>query len=191
MSNRPAFICRHGVFTKGQCETLIRLGEKIPPRYGGVQRSNGQRKLDKELRQTLVREIRESDLVFDPYIEKIQRVILEINDTYFGFDLFRSDRPFVNLATYGVGGKFHEHSDMQGSSIRRARDRKISVSILLSDPYDYTGGEFIIDGKIVDRTNCGQGGMAVYPSWRNHKIQPVHSGERVTLCAFFNGPSWR
>ena len=191
MSNRPPLICRHGIFTKGQCEAMIRLGENIPPRFGGVPQGRGQRRLDGEKRKALVREIREADTDFDSYVEKIRRVVLEMNDKYFGFDMFRHERPFANLATYEAGGKFHEHIDLQSSTMQRTVDRKISVSVLLSDPDDYDGGDFIVGGLPVDQTNCGQGGMVLYPSWRAHKVQPVTSGKRITFCAFFSGPSWR
>ncbi len=72
------------------------------------------------------------------------------------------------------------------------RDRKLSLTVMLSDPSDYTGGEFVFD-RSVKLTNKveGKGTVALFTSHTPHMVTEVTSGVRNILFIFITGPSWR
>ena len=68
--------------------------------------------------------------------------------------------------------------------------RKLSVTVSLSDPKDYKGGEFEFDMRNTDKgTNqpyvCHEikpkGSIVVFPSFVWHRVKPVTSGTRYSL----------
>jgi predicted 2-oxoglutarate/Fe(II)-dependent dioxygenase YbiX len=80
--------------------------------------------------------------------------------------------------------------------------RKISVTINLSDPLDYDGGDLWLtkhpqDSRISELetfTNPSfrdKGAVVVFPSWIRHRVTPVTRGTRYSAVAWFNGPPLR
>ena len=88
-----------------------------------------------------------------------------------------------------MGGNFEWHCDY-GVAPNRDVWRKLSLSVQLSKPEDYEGGELII----VDYYNqhCqipkGQGACAVFDSRCPHTAKPVTKGERLVLVGWASGP---
>ncbi len=72
------------------------------------------------------------------------------------------------------------------------RDRKLSVTVQLSDPEDYEGGYFEFQEVENPSDECrGKGTVLIFPSYLQHRVTPVTSGVRKTLVAWFEGPTWR
>lgn len=73
-------------------------------------------------------------------------------------------------------------------------DRKLSITIQLSDPKEYEGGEFIIDPQY-EQPNPdvlkSKGTIFVFPSPIRHKVTPVTKGTRKSLVAWVEGPKWK
>ena len=65
--------------------------------------------------------------------------------------------------------------------------RKISMTLLLSDPATFEGGdlEFMSKGKNV---KLKQGQAVFFASWLQHRVKPVTKGERYSLVMWFGGP---
>jgi PKHD-type hydroxylase len=71
-------------------------------------------------------------------------------------------------------------------------DRKISVTVQLSDPKDYEGGDFQFqECETPDASAKVKGTVLVFPSYLKHRVLPVTSGVRQSLVAWFEGPRWR
>jgi PKHD-type hydroxylase len=70
-------------------------------------------------------------------------------------------------------------------------ERKISLSVLLSDPEEYEGGEFEIcnNGNLDMLTSVKpkKGDILFFASWMPHRVKPVISGERKSLVAWVMG----
>ena len=63
--------------------------------------------------------------------------------------------------------------------------RKLSFSLLLSDPEEYSGGELqVLDQTVKER---GAGTFAVFPSSMRHRVLPVTRGERRALIGWASG----
>ena len=79
-------------------------------------------------------------------------------------------------------------NDVQGK--HQPPVRKISMTLLLSDPSTFEGGEleFMSKGK---RAKLKQGQAIFFASWLQHQVKPVTKGERKSLVMWFGGPSFK
>jgi PKHD-type hydroxylase len=119
--------------------------------------------------------------------KRIQDVALDINQNFYGFDV-SGIQPFqYTVYKDTVQGNYPWHRDLtligDFTSIR-----KLSLSILLSDTADYSGGRFLFapDGNRVE-IEQKQGRLIVFPSWTPHSISPVLSGTRISLVSWLHG----
>jgi predicted 2-oxoglutarate/Fe(II)-dependent dioxygenase YbiX len=72
------------------------------------------------------------------------------------------------------------------------RDRKASLTVMLSDPSEYEGGEFVFDPNLRQRPVVeGKGTVALFTSFSPHMVKPITSGTRNILFIFITGPAWR
>ena len=71
--------------------------------------------------------------------------------------------------------------------------RKLSLTLQLSDPKDYTGGEFEFESEIepLPPQHTKKGTVLVFPSFYKHQVKPVTSGTRHSLVTWVEGPHWR
>lgn len=89
------------------------------------------------------------------------------------------------LTRYDPGMEYGEHVD---ASIMRANTTlrsDVSMTIFISDPESYEGGELIIraaDKEI--RIKEAAGKAIVYPSTFYHRVAPVTSGRRIVAITF-------
>ena len=73
-------------------------------------------------------------------------------------------------------------------------DRKLSVTIQLSDSDDYEGGDFLFDPQYEPPDKMSlrkKGTVLVFPSPIKHKVEKVTKGIRKSLVAWVEGPKWR
>lgn len=113
--------------------------------------------------------------------------ITQVNDELFRFDtsgIWDYDPPVVIRYVPGQG-HYDWHTDCAESSPRR----KISFTVLLSDPSDFDGGDLEIQGF----GTCPRvrGTLNVFPAFMWHRVTPVTRGERVVLVGWIQGPTFR
>lgn len=96
------------------------------------------------------------------------------------FDIDDVEAP--QLAEYAVDDKYDWHLDYGPSN---ARLRKLSVSVQLSSPTDYDGGELEFRASGVAPKE--QGALVVFPSFLGHRVLPVTRGIRYSLVAWAIG----
>lgn len=71
-------------------------------------------------------------------------------------------------------------------------DRKVSITVMLSDPTEYTGGEFVFEKGYPLTTKVeGKGTVAMFTSYTPHMVTEITSGVRNILFVFMTGPTWR
>jgi PKHD-type hydroxylase len=119
--------------------------------------------------------------------EKFSFLVGHVNYDHFmydieGFDAFQYTR-------YKEQEHYTWHYDSFGGY--QNFDRKISASILLTDPKDYEGGEFeIILGGNVNNPVVAKpkkGDVIFFASWMPHRVAPVTSGVRKSLVCWILG----
>lgn len=107
----------------------------------------------------------------------------------------------VTMLKYEESGHFTWHVDvlargqMDYPGLGTGLERKVSVTVNLSDPADYDGGELqFIDGTGNVLTLPGQrerGSVIVFPSTVGHRVTPVTRGVRFALVGWLVGPPLR
>jgi hypothetical protein len=136
--------------------------------------------------------IRRSSAVFVPpsetttwVFERLGDAIREINDSLYGFDAdqFREGFQFTR---YEVGEYYGPHFDIGPG---RLTERKLSSTVQLSAPEDYTGGELMIYPEFV--APKGQGSLTVFPSFMCHDVRPVKTGVRYSMVSWVSGPPFK
>ena len=89
------------------------------------------------------------------------------------------------------GGKYDWHHDVNWNGEVGA-DRKLSMTVQLSDPSEYEGGDFeLLEVEQVPSFAKEKGTVLIFPSYLLHRVTPVTSGVRRSLVAWFTGPQWR
>ena len=68
--------------------------------------------------------------------------------------------------------------------------RKLSMTVILSNPTDYDGGEFIFEST-GDEVFKNQGTIIVFPSFIRHRVNPVTKVIRYSLVNWFEGPAFK
>ena len=150
------------VFTKEECDKII----KIAHAKGLMQGMTRKNKVDN---------IRSSKICW-----------LYAND-----DLdwvFRLNEGFQFTNYKAPGDKYGKHIDRSQNMIVR----KLSLSIQLTDPKEYEGGElYIYEGDKGEKMKQGQGDLILFPSYMLHEVKPVTKGERNSLVCWVTGKQFK
>jgi PKHD-type hydroxylase len=141
----------------------------------------------KKSRESLVRW-----MFTDCWVANVLRAIIgNANEAHFRYDLTTwADR--VQYTEYPSGGHYSWHTDTHISVARPNEIRKLSLSVLLSGPDEYEGGEFQIltpDGMFTSKPEIGT--AIIFPSNLPHRVRKIRSGKRVSLVGWFGGPKFR
>jgi PKHD-type hydroxylase len=89
-----------------------------------------------------------------------------------------------------AGGHYDWNQDVHWNG-QADNDRKISVTVQLSDADNYQGGNFEFDELKTNADFRSKGTVLVFPSYIRHRVLPVSSGVRQSLVAWFKGPRWK
>ena len=117
--------------------------------------------------------------------ERLGKSIREVNAAVYGFDVSQFKEGF-QFTRYAVGEYYGPHFDIGPGKLT---ERKLSLTVQLSAPEDYTGGELIIYPEFVAPKD--QGTMTVFPSFMCHNVCPVTTGVRYSLVSWLAGPPFR
>lgn len=120
---------------------------------------------------------------------KIGQACLEINKSRFRFDLNGISEPLQFTNYKAPSGKYDKHVD-EGPGLVSVR--KLSISIQLTDPNEYEGGELILyNSETPNVMDKEQGTLIVFPSYVLHEVKPVTKGERNSLVCWVTGKPFR
>jgi PKHD-type hydroxylase len=120
--------------------------------------------------------------------QRIVDAVLEANKSY-RFDIVGMMDPLQFLRYDGASGdEIAWHLDCgEGANTTR----KLSLTVQLSDPAEYDGGDLEFMGLPGSSFTRHRGAAILFPSLLTHRIAPVTRGVRHSLVAFFNGPPFR
>ncbi len=129
----------------------------------------------------------ETVMLFPNTHEKLYDLISEafrqVNQKQYRFELTGLEP--IQILRYKEGSFFREHTDL-GYQYDASANRKITLIAQLSDPASYQGGELVLFGdKPISTT---QGTLAIFPSWIQHRVEPLTAGTRYTLVSWALGP---
>lgn len=122
--------------------------------------------------------------------EHLWRWVRKVNGEFFQFNLL--DVESVQVSRYCASNREHYgwHVDQHLSHVGD-HQRKLSCSMLLNDASEFDGGDIEFRG-IQNRARAlsGSGDMVFFPSFLEHRVNPVTRGVRYSLVAWFHGPRW-
>jgi PKHD-type hydroxylase len=116
--------------------------------------------------------------------------VLKANKKSFQIDIENNSEIQFTEYRHSENGHYDWHHDVNWNG-QQGADRKLSITIQLSDSNDYVGGDFEFDEIKTNVDFKSQGTIIVFPSYLRHRVLPVTSGVRKSLVAWFYGPKWR
>lgn len=115
-------------------------------------------------------------------------LVIKINDDFFKFQLYGFMENMQYAVYEGDGGHYDWHID---TVVGNMPPRKLSFSLLLSDPTSFDGGELMIAGVAREVLAKQIGKMYVFPSFLSHRVTPVTKGVRRSLVGWISGDNFR
>jgi len=176
------------IFTPEQCQMVIDKGMSLKKETAAVGMGNPKGSgIDPDKRITTISWIPFKDT--PEMYRDIEKTMLQANNNHFGFDNMKLTEP-AQFTHYLTGGFYDWHMDNDVLGKHQPPVRKISMTLLLSDPATFEGGEleFMHKGKIA---KLKQGQAIFFASWLQHRVKPVTQGERKSLVMWFGGPSFK
>jgi PKHD-type hydroxylase len=173
----------NNAFSKEECQTIINIA-KDKGLIKGTTFNDDKKKNVRDSKISWLYPIDKMDWVF----RRVTDITLNLNERFFKFDLFGLNEGFQFTNYESPSGKYGKHVD-------RAINipvRKLSISIQLTNPEEYEGGELkLYEGEeetVMDKT---QGTLILFPSYVLHEVMPVTKGERNSLVTWVTGKQFK
>ena len=177
------------IFTPEQCQDIINMGhqqKQEEAQVGHAQKAGGN--YDTKKRITTISWIPFKAMP-DMY-RIIERTMLQVNGNHFGYDGMKLTE-VAQFTEYPKGGFYDWHMDADVNCQFEPPIRKISMTILLSDPSEFVGGdlEFMTEGNKPPQLLQGQ--AIFFCSLIRHRVSKVKKGVRRSLVQWFGGPPFK
>lgn len=185
------------------CDAIVKIGlskQKKKALVLGFEEKEKEGKLtEKDLKE--INEIRQSNVAWlnEPWLYKILQNYLEMANVRSGWEYQWSHSEEIQFTEYKDGCFYDWHADSDDNSTREKVCRKLSMSVSLTDPKEYEGGEFEFDYRNKTKTSAieevtrlkPKGSILVFPSYIFHRVKPVTKGTRHSLVMWTLGNLWR
>ncbi len=173
----------NNVFTPEECAQIIAIGNtKLhTAKIGHGMENSG-------IRNSQIAWFHSTDADIEFAFRRVTDAILSVNSQFFNFDLFGMMEGFQFTRYDAPAGHYGMHIDkMLNSPVR-----KLSLTVQLSSPDDYEGGELALQiSKDADLMPKELGKMIVFPSYVLHEVRPVTKGTRYSLVAWVTGKPFK
>jgi PKHD-type hydroxylase len=121
---------------------------------------------------------------------RLDEIVLRLNEMAFRFELYGLMEKLQYTVYRGAeGGHYNWHVDQGGEPI--PEQRKISLSVQLSDTHSYEGCELELVGREIITASRKPGTVIAFPSYVLHRVTPITQGTRKSLVAWVSGPDFR
>ncbi len=177
------YACCSNFLSKEECEKIINIAKNKGLIKGSIKKG-----YVKDVRDSKISWLNPSDDM-DWVFRKVTDITLHLNEKYFNFDIFGLNEGFQFTNYKAPSGKYGKHIDRAINS----PVRKLSISIQLTNPKEYEGGELYLydggeKGTLMDKS---QGSLIMFPSYVLHEVTPVTKGERNSLVTWVTGKQFR
>lgn len=166
------------VFSPDEAHRIVTLGESLALQNATIGKGQSS-------------DIRKSEVVFlypsdqtSWIFDRLCSVAIGLNQQHFQFDL-DSFSEGIQFTKYSAPSEHYDwHIDRSWGMI----PRKLSLSVQLSNPDSYVGGDLELragNGTAVARRELGT--VTAFPSFMLHRVSPVTEGVRYSLVAWIAG----
>ena len=176
------------VFTKEECEKIINIAKNKSWSRGKIR--SVKKCLDYEKQDMRSSNIcwiscdEETDWIFS----KIIYSAFKLNADFFQFNISGMDEGLQFTNYKSQSDRYDKHVDR----CYNAKVRKLSLSIQLTDPNNYEGGElYIYENRKGTLMRKQQGDLIIFPSYMLHEVKPVTYGERNSLVTWITGEQFK
>lgn len=179
------FVVVEELFSDAEVAKIRSLWNEETASYGKVGSANARRE-DLDKRKSLVQPIAtgENDWIYT----KLGMTCIMINIQKYKFDLL-GFHSHLQLTDYSKDGFFSWHMDTGNNY---TSTRKLSITVQLSDPEEYEGGELQFHrGNEIVSISKKKGTAIIFPSFVLHCVQPITSGRRMSIVGWIAGPYFR
>jgi len=172
----------NNAFSKEECRTIINIAKD----KGLIK---GTTIGESDVRDSKISWLYPADKM-DWVFRRVTDITLNLNERFFKFDLFGLNEGFQFTNYEAPSGKYGKHID-RGMNMSV---RKLSISIQLTNPEEYEGGELKLyvgnddEANVMDKT---QGTLIIFPSYVLHEVMPVTKGERNSLVTWVTGKQFK
>ncbi len=177
------------IFTPQQCQMIVNAGHAEAPekaKVGGGEKGA----YDTKKRVTTISWIPFNKL--PEMYKQIENQLSIVNLNHFGFDGVTLTEP-AQFTEYPKGGFYDWHMDLNAFGQDGQNPiRKISMTLLLSDPKDFTGGDLLFSEMGDNKPLPLKQGQAIFfASFLRHKVAPVKKGIRRSMVMWFGGTPFK
>lgn len=188
--HRDAFTLWENAFDDEKIKEIIEIGESLNISDATVGAANSEiAVLNPYVRKSSVSWIHLNEKTSWLY-DRLAYIVRKTNSDCFGFDLYG----FVEHLQYTIYNgesedRYDWHVDFANNDVS---PRKLSLTLQLSDPSEYEGGQlelFFSDSPF--QVPKQKGLMCLFPSWTLHRVTPVTKGVRKSLVVWIAGPTFK
>ncbi len=173
------------VFTAAELDAVTALGDSLTPMKAEI---GGRKDGTDHLRVTRIAWI-EREPRTEWLFSRVEKAVLELNSQFYKYELYGLVESFQYTVYESTeGGHYDWHCDT-GKTVE---PRKISLTLQLSEPAAYEGGELMLEaGEGPFRAHKARGTLVAFPSYLMHRVMPVTAGTRKSLVIWVAGPPFR
>lgn len=180
------YVYYQGLFLPHEIDRILNLWDNQKTIKATLSGDSDQ-KYDDELRKSSVmflENTKENDWIYN----RMAGLAVNCNNERYWFDLLGFHQE-LQLTKYSEGDFFDWHLDFGAGEISA---RKLSITIQLSDPDEYEGGDlqFMMNQK-VENAPREKGTVIIFPSFIMHRVTPITKGTRQSIVGWVSGPPYR
>ncbi len=189
--------CRNA-FTKEECKKIIQIAKKkglILSLQGFHLTTKDKSGLEESYQSKFSDGARKSKICWlypsndmEWVFRRVTDIVLDLNNRFFNFNIFGLNEGFQFTNYKAPSDKYEKHIDRSLDMIVR----KLSISIQLTEPKEYEGGELYLydddKGTLLEKK---QGTLIMFPSYILHEVKPVTKGERSSLVTWVTGDQFK
>jgi PKHD-type hydroxylase len=123
--------------------------------------------------------------------DKLGEMAMEANNNMFHFDLFSMPEQIQYTEYYDYEqGHYDWHMDIGYNELSQ---RKISITVQLSGPDEYDGGDLQLwpGGTYPINAPRGKGNVVIFPSFMMHRVTPIIKGTRKSFVLWLGGGHYK
>jgi PKHD-type hydroxylase len=170
------------------CDEIIKLGKELDIKEAGIFGADTASKVKDS-------KMRVSKAGWFPKGHAVEMMIhnyVALANLEAGWNFVITGKETVQFGEYKTKAFYDWHSDTTWNPA--VPFRKLSVTVNLSDPKDYAGGNFEIRSQTGQEFKLNQfrlrGTVIVFPSFLKHRVTEVTRGKRYSLVQWLNGPDF-
>lgn len=184
----PEVLSIPNALTLHECNEVIKLGKAFEINASKTEDNSG----FSNMRKSMNSWIPPCDIT-NWLFKKIADHVNEINSKYFEFDIRSMENFQFTEYDETYTGFYGPHLDRFLVESTPGNHRKLSLTLQLSDPDAYEGGELRLftGGREPVIAPKEKGTLTLFPSNMLHEVTPVTKGYRISLVSWVSGPKFR